>query len=103
MTRDHSHAAALEYALRSRERHGIQLNGTCRYCRTIWPCEAFWLAQHAARRLSTADRMPQTEPTVPWKLFTRRTGEVVHVGERITSRHGRTGTITALELMSPDS
>jgi hypothetical protein len=48
--------SAMEYVVRCRERHRIQLDGVCGYCRTVWPCEPFWLAHHVVIRLTAADK-----------------------------------------------
>ncbi len=59
MSADDRNSAALEYAVRSRERHRIQLNGVCGYCKTIWPCELFWLARYVVIRLTAASQPPE--------------------------------------------
>jgi hypothetical protein len=35
--------------------------------------------------------------TLEWRLFARGTGEPVNVGDTVTSRHGKTGKVTAVE------
>jgi hypothetical protein len=54
MLDEYGRRVALEYALRSRDRHGVQIGGLCGHCGTLWPCEAFWIAHHAVIRLRTA-------------------------------------------------
>ena len=46
---------ALEIAARSRDRHGVQIGGTCRHCPpdTVWPCVFFVLAHRVLTRLTT--------------------------------------------------
>ncbi len=98
MSTDYGHRAALEYAVRSKEQHGIQLNGRCGYCRTIWPCEPFWVAHHAVLRLSVATANTAADmKALEWRLFARGSGEPVNVGDTVTSRHGNTGKVTAVE------
>jgi hypothetical protein len=51
-TDDYGDQIALAYALRSRERHGVRLNGRCELCRVAWPCQSFWIAHHIVIRLT---------------------------------------------------
>lgn len=59
---DYGYNVALEYAIRSRERHGVQLDGMCELCDTAWPCEPFRLAHRVVMRLTRADDPPSASP-----------------------------------------
>jgi len=49
---DFGDGLALDYALRSRDTHGVRIGGRCDHCRTDWPCSGFWIAHHVVVRLS---------------------------------------------------
>lgn len=62
---DYGYDVALEYASKSRDRHGVQTGGNCAHCRSAWPCEPFWVAHHAVVRLTKATKPPDSGQTKP--------------------------------------
>jgi len=60
---DYANQAALDYARRSRDRHGVQIGGLCGHCNTGWPCEPFWIAHHVLLRLSDDPTPPPPATT----------------------------------------
>lgn len=56
---------ALELALRSRDKHGVQVGGTCLHCvpGTMWPCVPFLRAQGVVLALQDQIRAQPVSPT----------------------------------------